>query len=342
MSKQTISIGTIINDGTGDTFRAGATKVNENFTELYSALTKDDELSIVNYITAGAGITVDRNNGNVTINNTLANTKSFGVVRVGATNVNSAIQQDTLTLTAGSGIAIVPNAGTKSITFSVSNLSSTLNGLTYPSTPGTSGQVLTSNGLNTVTWSTVIPSQTGNANRLLTTNGTTASWSTDLSVNGSRLTTTANSTLNLTGKAGYIANVVGSSDVQLQWIGSSSLPTVTGLEGTSTNYVYVNSTGTTIENINSQSQAFIWKFGTDGVFVAPGPIKANGMYTDAVDIELLAGDYSNIQALSPVVFKSFTTADRNNFLFPVAGMVIFNASTSKLQVYNGTSWVDLH
>jgi hypothetical protein len=342
MSKQTISIGTIINDGTGDTFRAGATKVNENFTELYSALTKDDELSIVNYITAGAGITVDRNNGNVTINNTLANTKSFGVVRVGATNVNSAIQQDTLTLTAGSGIAIVPNAGTKSITFSVSNLSSTLNGLTYPSTPGTSGQVLTSNGLNTATWSTVIPSQTGNANRLLTTNGTTASWSTDLSVNGSRLTTTANSTLNLTGKAGYIANVVGSSDVQLQWIGSSSLPTVTGLEGTSTNYVYVNSTGTTIENINSQSQAFIWKFGTDGVFVAPGPIKANGMYTDAVDIELLAGDYSNIQALSPVVFKSFTTADRNNFLFPVAGMVIFNASTSKLQVYNGTSWVDLH
>lgn len=342
MSKQTISIGTIINDGTGDTFRAGATKVNENFTELYSALTKDDALSIVNYITAGAGITVDRNNGNVTINNTLANTKSFGVVRVGATNVNSAIQQDTLTLTAGSGIAIVPNAGTKSITFSVSNLSSTLNGLTYPSTPGTSGQVLTSNGLSAVTWSTLIPTQTGNSNRLLTTNGTTASWSTDLSVNGSRLTTTANATLNLTGKTGYVTNVVGSSDVQLQWIASASLPTVTGLEGTSTNYVFVNSTGTTIENINSQSQAFIWKFGTDGVFVAPGPIKANGMYTDAVDIELLAGDYSNIQALSPVVFKSFTTADRNNFLFPVAGMVIFNASTSKLQVYNGTSWVDLH
>ena len=342
MSKQTISIGTIINDGTGDTFRAGATKVNENFTELYSALTKDDALSIVNYITAGAGITVDRNNGNVTINNTLANTKSFGVVRVGATNVNSAIQQDTLTLTAGSGIAIVPNAGSKSITFSVSNLSSTLNGLTYPSTPGTSGQVLTSNGLNTVTWSTLIPTQTGNANRLLTTNGTSASWSTDLSVNSSRLTTTANATLNLTGKAGYVTNVVGSSDVQLQWIGSASLPTVTGLEGTSTNYVFVNSTGTTIENINSQSQAFIWKFGTDGVLVAPGPIKANGMYTDAVDIELLAGDYSNIQALSPVVFKSFTTADRNANLYAVAGMVIFNASTSKLQVYNGTSWVDLH
>jgi hypothetical protein len=342
MSKQTISIGTIINDGTGDTFRAGATKVNENFTELYSALTKDNALSIVNYITPGAGITVDQNNGNVTINNTLANTKSFGVVRVGATNVNSVIQQDTLTLTAGSGIAIVPNAGTKSITFSVSNLSSTLNGLTYPSTPGTSGQVLTSNGLSTVTWSTLIPTQTGNANRLLTTNGTSASWSTDLSVNGSRLTTTANATLNLTGKAGYVTNVVGSSDVQLQWIASGSLPTVTGLEGTSTNYVYVNSTGTTIENINALSQTYRWKFGTNGILEAPGPVKTNGIYTADTDMDILAGDNNNIRALSPVIFKSYTTSDRDVLLFDVAGMVIFNSTTFKLQVYNGTSWVDLH
>ena len=68
MSKQIINIGTIINDGTGDTLRAGATKVNENFTELYSVLTKDTSLSVVNYITAGAGITVDQNNGNTITN----------------------------------------------------------------------------------------------------------------------------------------------------------------------------------------------------------------------------------------------------------------------------------
>jgi hypothetical protein len=36
MAKQTINIGTSANDGTGDTLRDGADKINDNFTELYS------------------------------------------------------------------------------------------------------------------------------------------------------------------------------------------------------------------------------------------------------------------------------------------------------------------
>jgi hypothetical protein len=281
MSKQLINVGTIINDGTGDTFRAGAIKVNGNFDELYTALTKDNTLSVVNYITAGAGIVVDNNSGTITIANTLANTKSFGVVKIGATNVTSAIQQDTLNLTAGSGINISGNASTKTVTVALSgNITSTLNGLTYPSTSGLSGQVLTSNGANSVAWTTQIPTQTSNSGRLLTTNGTATSWTTDLSVNGSRVTTTANSTLNLTGKAGYITNLVGSSDVQLQWIASASLPTVTGLEGASTNYVYVNSTGTNIENIDAQGQTFRWRFQTNGIFSVPGAILGTSLQSN--------------------------------------------------------------
>jgi hypothetical protein len=38
MTKQTIDIGASANDGTGDTLRSGATKINENFTELYDAV----------------------------------------------------------------------------------------------------------------------------------------------------------------------------------------------------------------------------------------------------------------------------------------------------------------
>lgn len=38
MSQQTINIGTVANDGTGDNARAGGTKINANFTELYTAL----------------------------------------------------------------------------------------------------------------------------------------------------------------------------------------------------------------------------------------------------------------------------------------------------------------
>ena len=36
MAKQTIDIGTLANDGTGDSLRTGAIKINENFDELYA------------------------------------------------------------------------------------------------------------------------------------------------------------------------------------------------------------------------------------------------------------------------------------------------------------------
>lgn len=36
MAKQTINVGTTTNDGTGDTLRTGAIKINQNFDELYS------------------------------------------------------------------------------------------------------------------------------------------------------------------------------------------------------------------------------------------------------------------------------------------------------------------
>jgi hypothetical protein len=39
MAQQTINLGTVADDGTGDTLRAGGTKINANFTELYAALT---------------------------------------------------------------------------------------------------------------------------------------------------------------------------------------------------------------------------------------------------------------------------------------------------------------
>jgi microcystin-dependent protein len=38
MAQQIINIGTVPNDGTGDNIRLGGTKINDNFTELYSAI----------------------------------------------------------------------------------------------------------------------------------------------------------------------------------------------------------------------------------------------------------------------------------------------------------------
>ena len=38
MAKQTVGIGSSANDGSGDTLRAGADKINDNFNEIYAAL----------------------------------------------------------------------------------------------------------------------------------------------------------------------------------------------------------------------------------------------------------------------------------------------------------------
>lgn len=43
MAQQTINIGTVANDGTGDTLRDGGDKINDNFTELYAAVYTDEK-----------------------------------------------------------------------------------------------------------------------------------------------------------------------------------------------------------------------------------------------------------------------------------------------------------
>lgn len=48
MPQQAINIGTTANDGTGDTPRASFTKVNANFTELYSTAATDAKLNATN------------------------------------------------------------------------------------------------------------------------------------------------------------------------------------------------------------------------------------------------------------------------------------------------------
>jgi len=55
MAKQTINIGTSANDGTGDTLRDGADKINDNTNELYTLLGDGSTLSISGDVTMSAG-----------------------------------------------------------------------------------------------------------------------------------------------------------------------------------------------------------------------------------------------------------------------------------------------
>lgn len=62
MAQQTINLGTVGNDGTGEPLRNGGVKINANFTELYSNLGKGyiGDSSLVN--TLEGGITTFKGN----------------------------------------------------------------------------------------------------------------------------------------------------------------------------------------------------------------------------------------------------------------------------------------
>jgi len=79
MAQQTINIGTVANDGTGDPLRTAFDKVNDNFTELYA-----DDAGDVNSVNAGTGISVDQTTGAVTVTNSAPNATHTGDV-TGAT-----------------------------------------------------------------------------------------------------------------------------------------------------------------------------------------------------------------------------------------------------------------
>lgn len=84
MAKQIINVGTAKNDGTGDSLRDGAQKINDNFSELYTALgATTGNLSIVSKLTAGDGVTVSSTTGDIVIRGNIATNNVLGAIKVG-------------------------------------------------------------------------------------------------------------------------------------------------------------------------------------------------------------------------------------------------------------------
>lgn len=84
MAKRVIYAGVTTNDGKGDTLKVGAQKINDNFTELYTALGADSgSLSVVSGLVAGAGITVSSQAGLVTVTSKVATDTVLGGVKIG-------------------------------------------------------------------------------------------------------------------------------------------------------------------------------------------------------------------------------------------------------------------
>ena len=132
MAKQSINIGSVANDGTGDNLRDGAIKVNANTDELYITLGTGSALSI-GVSGASDGQLLAYNNSNSRFEpTTLDIRKDTSPQLAGDLDVVT----HSIVSTSNRNIAITPNGSGKVI----------LDGLSHPTADGTNGQVLTTDG----------------------------------------------------------------------------------------------------------------------------------------------------------------------------------------------------
>ena len=98
MAQQTINIGTVANDGTGDPLRTAFDKINDNFTELYS----DESTAEVNSITAGDGL-----EGNATVGSVTLNVVGGDGITANADEIEVSVDDSTIELSASDGTGVV-------------------------------------------------------------------------------------------------------------------------------------------------------------------------------------------------------------------------------------------
>lgn len=320
MAQQILNIGSTVNDGTGDTLRTGAQKINANFAELYLTTIPPQSGN------GGKFLTTD---GTGTAWSTITDTITAAANQLTGTTLATSVVTSSLTTVGVLTNLTVTNAIVGSIT---GNAATVTNGV-YTSTtyqnPGWLGSLAGSkitgdivgnagtvtNGVYTnqiynnpifisaLSPDKVLPSPVGQSGKFLTTNGAAGgySWSTISSLPGGA----ANKILYQSG-IGVTDFITAptSTNTFLKWNGSGFEWTATGAgQGTVTQ---VQGTGT-----------------VNGITLS-GTVTGNGNLTLGGALTLTSANITNALGFNPVQLGSFsvTTLSASG-----AGSLAFNSST---------------
>ena len=131
MTKQTINIGTLANDGTGDPIRDAMDKINDNFNEIYSSYIASGSVTTGN---STVNTVISNTGGLVVSNSTVSTVANSSTFKIGNTTANSTLSNVQLSIngTAALGSAIVNttslslgnstvNAVSSTVSYKVSN-----------------------------------------------------------------------------------------------------------------------------------------------------------------------------------------------------------------------------
>jgi len=346
MAKQSISLGSSANDGTGTTLRAGGDIVNDNFNEVYTALGTGSALQIaVSGASAGQALVWDSGNSRfqpTAQTGGLSNIVEDTTPQLGG---DLDINGNDIISTSNAAINITPN-GSGAIV---------LDGLTWPTADGTTNTFLRTDGSGSLSWVSALADVAAD---------TTPQLGGNLDVNGSSIVSASNGNIAITpngsgkvildglshptadGTANQILKTDGSGNIGFTSDLTIDSLTMTGsgnvtFTAASTLALNANTGGTIVVNDGSNNADF--RVESDGnanmLFVDAGNNRVGvGMSTPASTLDVTGN--VKISGANELLLGSMTTTQRNA-LTAANGMIIYNTTDNKFQGYENSGWANL-
>ena len=287
MAQQLIGVGTNANDGTGDTLRAAMQKINENFTEVYTAPGISSDAILI----SGNEIKAIRSDDNLEFAPAGSGTINFPALRFNDNNIEG--------LRSNEDINLVP-AGTGSVVFGAIKI----NGTSLSSDDSTTINI--NDGL-------IVDGTTTVEGTALFSNNVTMSSDLDVQGNTTLANITASGTAALTGTVTidnltFNDNIIGSSsnaDINLTPGGTGSV-VVENLTVDSN----INITDNEITTTQSNSDLVIAPAGTGQVVISKADINGGAIDNTVIGgTTPLAGTFTTLTANTSAVIDGVTISD---------------------------------